>query len=87
MTYPRNRRGTEGKPKEILSLRQFLTEVPFKMFFGGVGVGGVLGPERDELHEDLSGTIPTVTFQKLVKDPHNRRKTEGEPKGNENPQK
>ena len=41
-----------------------------------------MGPERDELHEDLSGTIPTVTFQKLVKDPHNRRITEGEPKGN-----
>ena len=46
-----------------------------------------MGPERDELHEDLSGTIPTVTFQKLVKDPHNRRITEGEPKGNENPPK
>ena len=41
-----------------------------------------MGPERDELHEDLSGTIPTVAFQKLVKDPHNRRKTEGEPKEN-----
>ena len=75
MTYPRNRRGTEGKPKEILSLRQFLTEGPF--VFGVVRVRGVLGPERDELHEDLSGTIPTVTFQKLVKDPHDRRITEG----------
>ncbi len=53
----------------------------------GVRVGGVLGPERDELHEDLSGTIPTVTFQKLVKDLHNRRITEGEPKGKENPTK
>ena len=40
MTHPRNRRGTEGKPKEILSLRQFLTEGPFRMFFGGSGLEG-----------------------------------------------
>ena len=60
-----------------------MTEGPFRSFCG-VRVGGGFGSDVwPTMFGAFSGQVPRLVSQKLVKDPHNRRITEAEPKRNE----